>query len=157
MYAGYDPQQAARSLIERAAMKGLRLSNLTLQKLLYIAHGALLAIHHRPLVNEQFAAWRYGPVLENLYHDLKVYGADNITPGDRYIQHWGRIPDQDIEAISMIDSVLDHFGRWSGASLIQWSHKPDGPWHEVYSGFVSGTIPDEKIGQYFKNNVVKAG
>lgn len=153
----YDARQIARSMIERASAKGLELSNLTLQKLLYIAHGAALGHLGRPLLRGNFSAWRYGPVVENLYHDLKVFGAGAIKADDRYIAHWDRIPAEDADAIGVVDSVLDHFGRWSGASLIQWSHREDGPWFPVYNNKSLGSdIPNEAIKQYFQERVLQA-
>ena len=57
-------------------------SPMKLQKLVYFAHGWHLAIHNRPLVNEQVEAWKFGPVFSDLYHQIKSFGNEKI---DRYI------------------------------------------------------------------------
>ncbi|MCU1500471.1 MAG: hypothetical protein JWM47_4424 [Acidimicrobiales bacterium] len=153
----YEPRDVARSMIDRAETLQCDVTNLKLQKLLYIAHGVMLAMHDRPLVDEPFSAWKYGPVIEPLYHDLKVFGADSIKSSDFYIQRWGKIPEHDQDAYAAIDAVLGHFGSRSGANLIQWSHAPNGPWHAVYEDNTKNlTIEDEEIKSYFKRHVLKA-
>lgn len=152
----YDPRSVSRTMIDRAAPLGVEMTNLKLQKLLYIAHGAMLAVHNRALVNTTFAAWKYGPVLESLYHDLKIFGSDSIKSGDSYIQQWNPIPQEDAEAISIVDAVLGHFGPMTGYGLIQWSHLPDGPWNAVYKDNTKNlTIADPEIKRYFREKVIK--
>ena len=55
----------AISVLEAAKHIGARshwsLSNLKMQKLLYIAHMFHLGIYNKPLVCEFFEAWDYGP------------------------------------------------------------------------------------------------
>lgn len=151
----YDARSAARSIIERASALQIDITNLKLQKLLYIAHGTMLAVFGKPLVDSTFSAWKYGPVMEPLYHDLKVFGSDSIKSGDFYIQKWDPIPKKDADAHEVIDAVLGHFGNRTGASLIEWSHDKDGPWHAVYEDNTKGIeIADEAIEKYFKERVV---
>ena len=66
---------AGKTLCE---LSGWRISNLRLQKLLYIAHMYHLGRTDKNLVNENFEAWQHGPVEPNLYHYVKGYGADSI-------------------------------------------------------------------------------
>lgn len=151
----YTSREAARSMIERAKKVGIGVTNLKLQKLLYIAHGASLAAYDKTLVTEDFAAWRYGPVLESLYHDLKVFGSDIVQPDAPYIQRWGVVPSEDHQSIEVIDDVLENFGRRSGASLVDWSHEKNGPWYAVYEDDTKNLkIPNVAIQEYFRQHVV---
>lgn len=152
----YDARTVARSIIERASELQINITNLKLQKLLYIVHGTMLAAFERPLLNTGFSAWKYGPVVESLYHDLKVFGADSIKTSDFYIQQWPRIPKVDEEANHVIDAVLGHFGKKTGASLVEWSHDKNGPWHAAYQDKTKGTgISNDEIQKFFKEQVVK--
>ena len=44
-------------------------------KLVYISHGFHLALTNDPLIKENVMAWQYGPVIPELYFQLK---ADNL-------------------------------------------------------------------------------
>ena len=58
-------------------------TNLTLNKLVYFAHGFYYRIKDSPLVNidlaPAFEAWDYGPVNTDIYYTLRGYGATRIT------------------------------------------------------------------------------
>ena len=55
-------------------------SPMKLLKLVYLAHGWHLAIKGKPLIDEQIQAWDYGPVIQNLYHEIKGFGCAGIKP-----------------------------------------------------------------------------
>ena len=60
-----------------------------LQKLAYFAHGWNLAIRNTPLINESVEAWKFGPVIPSLYHDVKGYGMEPITAKIPVFRHTG--------------------------------------------------------------------
>lgn len=47
-------------------------------KLTYIAHGYMLAIFKTDLYKENTLAWKYGPVIPELYKDLRNYGSKQV-------------------------------------------------------------------------------
>jgi hypothetical protein len=71
--------QIANEFISLAKERGEPLSNMKLQKLVFIAHGWSLAILNKPLFYEDVCAWRYGPVVPKLYDALIKYGSGNVT------------------------------------------------------------------------------
>lgn len=151
----YEPRIVARTLIDRAHRVGVQVTNLKLQKLLYIAHGTMLAAYGQPLVEGGFDAWRYGPVNTPLYHDLKAFGSDTIKSDSHYIQRWATIPVVDRNAYTVIDAVIEEFGTKSGGYLVEWSHDKRGPWHAAYSGsFGTGSIDNEQIRKFFAEHVL---
>lgn len=153
----YSAQAAARTIIERASSMGLSITNLKIQKLLYFAHGLMLSLYGRNLVNENFQAWKYGPVVESLYHALKFFGPSSIHHSSVFIEHWEKIPDDDVEALSAIDAVLDQLGKFSGGRLIDVSHDKRGPWHEVFHDKTKNIkIENEDIKKYFDTIVKKS-
>ncbi len=64
------------SLVDEEA--GDSISNLKVQKLLYYAQGGYLAFHDEPLFPEAIKAWAHGPVVPQVYHEYKQYGAGPI-------------------------------------------------------------------------------
>lgn len=147
----------ARTTIEMAARKQMNVTNLTLQKLLYFSHGLMLASYDTPLIDDVFQAWKYGPVVEALYHDLKMFGPAHIAPDNGFINLWPKLSQDSEREHLVINTVLDQLGKMSGRQLVQFSHDPKGPWHTVYESHKhSIEIPNEEIKKYFKTIVKQA-
>ena len=68
----------ANKFIDLATAAGDECSNMKLQKLVYFADGLHLAFGQGPLVREPFEAWKYGPVVPDLYHKFKNYFAGPV-------------------------------------------------------------------------------
>lgn len=139
----------ASELVRRRHARGQVTTNLELQKLAYFCHGWHLALLGTPLVNEEFEAWRFGPVLPSIYHKFKVFSSNPI-PIEHPLVQWELPLDQNTESSQLIDRVLEVYGNASGFDLVNMSHTSDGPWARAWgpSSF-SSTIDDESIRQYF--------
>lgn len=153
----YEPTAAAKTMLVEADRLDLHLTNLKVQKLLYLAHGLMLARHQAPLLNEPFRAWKYGPVIESLYHRLKVFGPDAVSASDPFIEPWAAMPTDAHQGKQAIADVLKQFGRKSGGQLVNLSHAPDGPWAQVYQADTSSSeIGNDLIEHYFRQLLVHA-
>jgi len=141
----------AKFMLVKAEELGLSITNLKLHKLLYLSHGlSLVKFDHPLLEGEKFAAWKYGPVIESLYHDLKVFGSSSIKADSSFVANWPSLNEASDETM-VIESILKQFGKKSAGTLIDITHKADGPWHEVFDASTSSiVIDDEKIKSYFK-------
>jgi uncharacterized phage-associated protein len=145
---GYDARVVANEFLRIAARSGRRLTNMQLQKLVYIAHGYTLAILHKPLVWQSVEAWRYGPVIKDLYHSLREYGAGIVTQP---------IPILSAGSLSethcvIIATVEDAYSRFTGPQLSTMTHKAGTPWAKIYSpssNWDSEIIPDPLIEEYY--------
>ena len=116
---------AAKRLCVRS---GWRLSNLEVQKLLYIAHMLHLGRTGEPLIDGHFEAWDYGPVEPRLYHELKMFGADpvfNVFAGVR------DLPDDSPEAMSL-DQTQRMLADATPGRLVAITHRDDGAWARHY-------------------------
>ncbi|MEO0035654.1 MAG: hypothetical protein RLZZ501_1677 [Pseudomonadota bacterium] len=137
----------ANEIIRDAAERGITVTNLSLQKLAYFAHGWHLALTGEPLIEEGFEAWRFGPVVPSLYHKFKLYSSNPIPPDHPLAD----TPPLDEAARAVIVKVIEVFGGRSGFELVGLSHDPAGPWHRVFHDpAIGATIPDRDIGRYFK-------
>ena len=143
---GYDARAVANEFLRIAAQSGGRLTNMQLQKLVYIAHGYTLAILHKPLVWQSAEAWRYGPVIKDLYHSLREYGAGIVTQPIPILSA-SPIPEPHRDIIA---TVYDAYSRFTGPQLSTMTHKADTPWARVYSpNRDSVIIPDPLIEEYY--------
>lgn len=68
----------AHAFLLLASTEGIRLTNLRLQRLVIIAHGAHLAAYNEPLFNEPVRAWDFGPVVSDIYDSLRHYGSGYV-------------------------------------------------------------------------------
>jgi uncharacterized phage-associated protein len=126
--------------------RGLEISNLKLQKLLYYCQGYHLAITEKPLFEEPIEAWRYGPVVREIYHRFKVYGdLDIIGTVD-----WSEI-ELDENQMKIVGIVWGKLGEISAGTLIDMTHS-ETPWlNAMYFGS-NKEISADSMKNYFKKN-----
>lgn len=123
MYRAVD---VAYKMLQLADEQGKSLSNLQLQKLLYIAHGYLLAWKNKPLFMDEVSAWKYGPVIHSVYNQFKEYGAAKIPVGPVE----SGVENDDV--IQTLEGTLKLYGDWEAMDLVSITHQPKTPWHEVW-------------------------
>lgn len=145
---------------------GGRFTQFHLIKMVFISHGRTLAALGRPLIRDRIEAWRYGPVIPVLYHELKMWGDAPV----RELQYCGTVPGKDQEADSerktffesvlssderyIIDGVVEEYGDWSFGDMWRLSHEPGSPWDRHYDGKFGTEIPDHTIRAYYTREMV---
>ena len=125
---------------------------LQLIKLCYLSYGWYLAYHDEPLFKEKIEAWKYGPVIPELYYALKHFGGqqlpinclENLVIEDREFM----LPEN---AKDLIDAVLDYYGKYSGIELSALTHKSGTPWDKTYGDKKQPVfcIPNSEIKTHF--------
>lgn len=154
----------ANYFIDLAHSKGNEIKPLRLMKLVYIAHGYMLAMLDRTSLNPRFdkvEAWKYGPVIPSVYHSFKIYGNSPIMKKttiftDETDKSGNVIVDiiepelKDAEARNICDFVYNRYSRFSDWQLVSFLHKPQSPWGIVYQEGLNKEIPDLYTKIYFK-------
>lgn len=130
--------QAAKKMGERS---GWSLSNLEMQKLLYLSHMIHLGTHDKPLVGGHFEAWDLGPVHPVLYHEAKVFGARPVRNIFRSVSD-----PQDGTECATLNGTMGELSRLTGPQLVSITHWEDGAWARNYVPGERGiVIPDSDI------------
>jgi len=126
---------------------GWTLSNLGLQKILYLCQMFYMGRHNGDrLVSAQFEAWDYGPVVPELYHRAKNYGAD---PLPNIFENARRFHDDDPRK-EVIDAVCNKFLAYTPGQLVGVTHWKGGAWARHYQpGIHNVRIPDRDIGEEY--------
>lgn len=119
---------------------GETITNLKLQKLLYYVQGFHLAIKGEKLFSNKVYAWNYGPVVVDVYHEFKEYGANPLPVPNNF--DYDSIPE---EVQDLIDEVWDVYGQYSALKLMNLTHE-ESPWKDTNQ---SDVISDEKMKAYF--------
>ena len=123
-------------------------------KLVYITHGWHLAIKDDDLFQERIEAWKFGPVIPDLYHATKSFGRDPI-PFDLVNDESNVLS---CETRAFIKSVFDKYGHLSGFSLSQLTHQSGTPWDRVYKDSVMHIeIPDSLIKEHYREKLNESG
>ena len=123
-----------------AEISGWTLTNLQLQKLLYMAQMYHIGAQHTPIFDEDFEAWKLGPVQPAVYRRAKMFGGrpiENLFVNDRLPNGTRR---------DAIEATYRDLGSLPAWELVQMTHWKDGAWAKNYDGHDAGsTIPKSDI------------
>jgi uncharacterized phage-associated protein len=141
----------ANRFIELASRDGGQLTPMQLLKLVFLAHGWMLGLRGRPLIGDKIEAWKYGPVIPDLYTKLKKYRANPVTTNIP-----GPFEKLDSDEAGIVYQVYKIYGRLSGPQLSNLTHVEGSPWQSVYRSESAATpIPDNLIGTYYEQQAAK--
>jgi uncharacterized phage-associated protein len=143
-----DVRVIANRFIELGMQDGTPVDPMKLQKLAYLADGWNLVFYGMPLFIQPVEAWRYGPVVSDLYHQFKGFRA---APIDRTAPVLGHLtPD----VTNLVDSVWHTYKEYSAIQLSMLTHEPGGAWdlttRNIAGFWGSRIIPNELIKEEFK-------
>jgi uncharacterized phage-associated protein len=116
------------------------ISNMQLQKLVFLAESCFGSLYGTSLVNEPIQAWDHGPAIKPMYGQFKSNGDRPIpTPETRV-----SVPE---DVAEVLESVWDNFGHLSGWDLRNLTHDV-GPYSAHFVPQVRDIeIPKEEIHQ----------
>ena len=157
-----DARAVANAILQMAWERGINdVSNLKLQKLLFLCHGLFLfKTGGGNLINGSFEAWQYGPVHRGAYDAFKACGDQPITELAQRLNPVTRertpiaMPDMAVQHI--IYDIVTNYGNWSAARLVGLTHTKGGPWDHVVTQASNNAnmalrIGNDVIRERFKN------
>jgi uncharacterized phage-associated protein len=160
----YPSTAIANEFLARAFTSRRELTQMKLQKLVYIAHGWNLAVNGEPLVSDAVEAWEYGPVLPHLYQHARNFGNKPITrlicegddnaaiffstgPSPRGAPFKANLRP---EEKAVIDRVWARYGDMSAFQLSDLTHQEGTPWFlTFFQKGRNGQIDNELIKQHY--------
>jgi uncharacterized phage-associated protein len=146
---------AANLLLEKA--EG-HLTNMQLNKLIYIAHGFVMVRTNSPLLNKNYyedvEAWRYGPVIPSIYHEFKAHGKEEIG-----LYQPSLLVEQDPELgavvfkpvikneriIKILEWIWRQFGHMGASTLVRITHCSGTPWSMTYKDSAVGVAISDAL------------
>lgn len=153
----FPTKAVVNSLLARAFKEGRGdMTPMKIQKLLFYLNGWHLAIMGKPVVSEPFRVWKFGPVLESVYHELKHFGGGPVA---EYIKEFDpkseelksfAISDSATEFYEILDLTWEKYIGIEATRLSTMTHAPDSPWatakHQGNSIIDNNTIKSYFIG-----------
>jgi len=137
----------ADEFLKIAKRKNQMLTPMQLMKLVYIAHGWALAVLERDLFSNRIEAWKYGPVIPDLYQATKQFGRNPIP-----LALIDESADSGIDAPTkaFLEDVFSKYGHLSAIELSNLTHQSGTPWDQRYEPWAMGIeIPDQLIAQHY--------
>jgi uncharacterized phage-associated protein len=150
----YSASLVAYAFVKKGIEDGRPLTQMKLQKVVYFAQGIHLALYKEPLIKNVFQAWKYGPVIPEIYHTYKYYGSLPINDTEWVLsvqEDEIALSHLDEKAWEAIDYTWDLLKDTNAVKLSNWTHQEGSPWAKSYSEGVNETlIPNDDIRQYFE-------
>lgn len=146
----YALNTIANTFIRKAREEGRGdLTPMKLLKLVYIAQGWSLGINNQPLFAEEVEAWKYGPVIPALYHQIKKYRSRPIEAELPQLTQGEHIHEDDQR---LLDRVWETYGQHDGITLSSITHQPGTPWDQTWDdrGIHGLIIPPSKIRDHYQ-------
>lgn len=155
----YSALVIASQFVNKSIAEGNPVTQMKLQKMVYIAHGLHLALYGNNLVNEHFSAWKFGPVIPQIYNFYRSFGSQPITTRTRLELSSGVGIEYNVDVLSdnaenVIEMTWNITKDVDAIRLSNWTHLQGSPWHKAFSGagcvdFCDATINNDEIKTYF--------
>jgi len=139
--------EIANKLIEIAKKNKKTLTPMQLIKLVFLCHGWMLGLYRRHLINDSIEAWKYGPVIPNLYQKIKQFRSNPVTTisyNNKY--------DFDEDELDIINQVYNIYGNYNGIQLSVLTHEKDSPWDITWKNG-NQIISNDLIENYYQNQI----
>lgn len=150
-------------MLDHAETVGRDVTQLSLLKILYFAHGWHLARFNRPLFSNRVEAWSYGPVIRAVYESFREYR-------HRPIRNRARVFDVSVNAYiisretfshelsKFMHIIFEHYSRYDALSLSDLTHETGGPWDVIWkqsqhSPNLGMVIPNDLIREHFQRRL----
>lgn len=157
----YPVRHVANCFLQKDFADGkASITPMKMQKLVYFLHGWHLAVTGKPAIADEFRAWQYGPVEENLYHMLKKHRGSPITAylkEERAGEETAFVVAKSEEMFhKVLDMVWHKYGHFSAIQLSAMTHEKGTPWDEVYNHRDDlPAIPNAMIKEYFDRKIAR--
>lgn len=117
----------SRYLINKCTVESEPISNLQLQKILYYIQKDFLVNINRTAFFEDIEAWKFGPVVPEVYYHFCGFGAMKIN------RNYEQIQIGDPETSERVDSIVIEKRSLNPWDLVQDTHKQGGAWDNIFA------------------------
>ncbi|MER0071504.1 type II toxin-antitoxin system antitoxin SocA domain-containing protein [Corynebacterium sp. KPL2850] len=130
----YSPTMIANNILTRAFAEKAYMSPMKLQKILYFVASEYQKATKRPLLEEPFSTWAYGPVVYSVYDEFRSFSKGNIkryardARGDVFVID----EEQDIELKIALDRIWDKTKYLGAVKLSEITHSQGSAWDKAF-------------------------
>jgi uncharacterized phage-associated protein len=137
----YKAVDVAKFIVRESYSRKEEITHLKLQKLLFFAWADYFKATKKRLFDDEFRAWKLGPVVPPVYDRFRVYMATPIVP----LSIWDK---EDIAAddANIIRKTMDQKKSMTPGQMVQSTH--EGPWKGVFRDGSREEIPFSLIEEW---------
>lgn len=156
----YDCRAIANEVLDLSDQLQLRLTHMAVHKIMYYAHGWHLAKYDTSFIEQDFEAWKDGPVQRLVWEALKISGSSPVdrraTQFDLVTRHtWEVRQEVKNEQLTFLREIVRGYGTVHAFELSEMTHERDGPWDRVWNApagqiSIGMRIPNSSIRAYFR-------
>jgi uncharacterized phage-associated protein len=157
--APYDARQVSNYVIKLGDEVGRPITQMSLLKIIFYAHGWYLAVNGVPLFKQPVEAWEYGPVVKVVRDAFKEFGKSPITKmAERLDLQTGELvqltSDLSDDDQKFVREIFDNYSKYSAGKLSDMTHEPGSPWDKIWNssntvGRLGLRIRNDEIRNYF--------
>ena len=150
--------------VAKYILSKVRCTHLKLEKLVYLCFAEYLCKYDKKLFEDKIFAYKLGPVIESVYNKYKgskyqkLEGEEDIMVNNIYeLPSKSRIlfAIDGINKISIIDEVIEKYGKLTAKDLVSLTHQKNTPWDFSGRGLIADKIiEDEIIKKYHSNEII---
>lgn len=137
----YDAIDVANYIVNYCIDNNDPVSNLKLQKVLYYVQAASLVEHDDIMFRDDICAWKYGPVVESVYHNFKWFVDKAID--EKVTGKYDFFENEDDDSYNpeeiimesdrnLIQKVITSYKSYSALSMVKKTHN-EAPWKNAYA------------------------
>ena len=132
----------AAYIVNLCIEKGNPVSNLQLQKIMYFTHLYYLRNYKLKLITDlPFEAWKFGPVIEQVYYKYSIYVANPIINREELDAN----VEQKIKSLCL-DQVIINLSNYDFNELVKYVREKEGAWDKTYqNGLGNREIISDKL------------
>ncbi len=150
--ANHDSRAVANKLIKKGMKEKKYFTPLQIMKLVYYCHAWMLGINGEKLLSHKIMAWKYGPVISELYGETRRFGRSKIKKPLGY-KEFNYEFDEDFseEEEDLIDQVYKAYSGRSGIELSSMTHEIGTPWHYTWhkNNDINSEISDDLVKKHY--------
>ena len=133
----YGIRELANWILDYADRRGLAITNMALNKLIYFAYEHALLSAGRKLTNAKIEAWEHGPVFREIYREFSRFGSQPITSRAKKFDPATNSVDIAVPSLTPSDAALVEEAvaplvRLPASTLRDLSHSDGGPWARTW-------------------------
>lgn len=136
----YSAKQIADYVVGYGMENNISISNLKLQKLLYFIWIDYYKATNQFLFEENFSAWKFGPVVPEVYYEYCAYGCFPIY---KKLCGYSDAIDKDVQKI--INKTILKLKNEYVSQLVEKTHGEGKPWKKNFSEGMRNDIPFDDI------------
>ncbi|MCL1993468.1 MAG: DUF4065 domain-containing protein [Spirochaetes bacterium] len=128
----YNPIYVSNNFLTRSFDQKTPVTAMKIQKMLYFLYRDYLKETGVSLFSERFSAWKYGPVLESVYHTYKRFGANSITDYGGTPAYSIKEEGDDGLLEKLLDKIWGISKPYNGIYLSQLTHQKESAWYKAW-------------------------